>query len=47
MNENKLSETKPIIWFDGRESTRTLPPECVAECSAFGDQSETVRGCDE
>ena len=31
---------KEITWFDGRESTRTLPPECIAECSASGDQSE-------
>ena len=33
------TETKPIIWFDGRESTRPLPPECIAECSASGDQT--------
>ena len=38
------TETKPIIWFDGRESTRPLPPECIAECSASGDQTDTVRG---
>ena len=35
---------KTINWFDGRESTRTLPPECIAECSASGDQTNTVRG---
>jgi len=28
-----MNETKPIIWFDGRESTRQLPPECIADCS--------------
>ena len=43
------TKTKPIIWFDmnhlnGRESTRPLPPECIAECSASGDQTDTVRG---
>ena len=38
------TKTNPIIWFDGRESTRTLPPECIAECSASGDQTDTVRG---
>ena len=38
------TETKPIIWFDEsrRESTRPLPPECIAECSASGDQYDTV-----
>ena len=37
------TKTKPIIWFDGRESTRPLPPECVAECSGSGDQYDTVK----
>ena len=23
------TETNPIIWFDGRDSTRQLPPECM------------------
>ena len=38
------TKTKPIIWFDEsrRESTRTLPPKCIAECSASGDQYDTV-----
>ena len=38
------TETKPIIWFDEsrRESTRTLPAECIAECSASGEQYDTV-----
>ena len=36
------TETKSIIWFKGRESTRQLPPECIAECSASGDQYDTV-----
>ena len=38
------TKTNPIIWFKDRESTRTLPPECIAECSASGDQTDTVRG---
>ena len=38
------TKTNPIIWFKNRESTRTLPPECIAECSASGDQTDTVRG---
>ena len=42
MNEHKLEETKPIIWFNGNESTRTLPSECIAECSGSGDQYDTV-----
>ena len=39
------TKTNPIIWFDEsrRESTRTLPPECIAECSASGDQYDTVK----
>ena len=37
------TKTNPIIWFKGRESTRTLPPECIAECSASGDQYDTVK----
>tara|TARA_B100001939_G_C16621460_1_gene479435 strand:- start:176 stop:478 length:303 start_codon:yes stop_codon:yes gene_type:complete len=37
------TETKPIIWFDGRESTRQLPPECITECSGSGDQYDTVK----
>ena len=36
------TKTKPIIWFKGGESTRTLPPECIAECSASGEQYDTV-----
>ena len=42
MNEHKLEETKPIIWFHGNESTRTLPSECIKECSGSGDQYDTV-----
>ena len=37
------TKTNPIIWFDGRDSTRQLPPECIAECSASGDQYDTVK----
>ena len=44
MNENKLNETKPIIWFEGRESTRQLPPECIADCSGSGEQTNNVKG---
>ena len=45
MNENK---TKPIIWFDmnhlnGRESTRQLPPKCIADCSGSGDHTDSVK----
>ena len=36
------TKTTPIIWFKGRESTRPLPPECIEECSASGDQYDTV-----
>ena len=39
MNENK---TKPIIWFEGRESTRQLPPECIADCSGSGNRHNNV-----
>ena len=44
-NKNK---TKPIIWFDmnhlnGRESTRQLPPECIADCSGPGDHYDNVK----
>ena len=42
MNENKTKESEPIIWFDGRESTRQLPPECIADCSGRGDQTKNV-----
>ena len=42
MNENKTNELKPIIWFDGRESTRQLPAECIADCSGSGDQTNNV-----
>ena len=42
MNENKTNESKPIIWFDGRESTRQLPAECIADCSGSGDQTNNV-----
>ena len=38
-NKNK---TKPIIWFDGRESTRQLPAECIADCSGSGEQTQNV-----
>ena len=37
------TETKPIIWFDGRESTRQLPPECIADCSGPGEKSNNVK----
>ncbi len=37
------TKTKPIIWFNERESTRELPSECVAECSGSGDQYDTVK----
>jgi len=42
MNENKTNESEPIIWFDGRESTRQLPAECIADCSGRGDQTKNV-----
>jgi hypothetical protein len=42
MNENKTNESKPIIWFDGRESTRQLPAECIADCSGSGDYTNNV-----
>ena len=37
------TETNPIIWFDGRDSTRQLPPECIADCSGSGDRSDSVK----
>ena len=42
------TKTTPIIWFDinhlnGRESTRQLPPECIADCSGPGDRSGNVK----
>ena len=37
------TETNPIIWFDGRDSTRQLPPECIADCSGSGDRSDNVK----
>ena len=39
INTNK---TKSIIWFNGRESTRQLPPECIADCSGSGNQHNNV-----
>lgn len=33
-----------IKWFEGRESTRQLPPECIADCSGSGDATENVKG---
>ena len=29
-------------WFDGRESRRQLPAECVADCSGRGRRDEDV-----
>tara|TARA_B100001250_G_scaffold25719_1_gene21294 strand:- start:866 stop:1150 length:285 start_codon:yes stop_codon:yes gene_type:complete len=29
-------------WFKDRESTRQLPPECIADCSGSGDATEAV-----
>ena len=37
------TKTNPIIWFDGRDSTRQLPPECIADCSGSGDRSDNVK----
>ena len=34
---------KTINWFRGRESTRQLPPQCIADCSGSGDQYNTVK----
>jgi len=33
-----------IKWFEGRESTRQLPPECIADCSGSGEATENVKG---
>jgi len=33
---------KKINWFKNRESTRQLPPECIADCSGSGDATEAV-----
>ena len=33
-----------IKWFEGRHSTRQLPPECIADCSGSGDATENVKG---
>ena len=30
-------------WFEGRYSTRQLPPECIADCSGSGDATENVK----
>ena len=30
-------------WFDGKESTRQLPGECIADCSGSGDATENVK----
>ena len=38
-----IEETKPIIWFDGRDSIRKLPPECIADCSGSGDHTDDVK----
>ena len=35
---------RPIIWFDGRESTRQLPAECIADCGGSGDRTNDVIG---
>ena len=42
------TKTNVITWFDmnhlnGRESTRQLPPECIADCSGSGDQTDNVK----
>ena len=37
------TKTNPIIWFDGRDSTRQLPPECIADCSGSGDRTDIVK----
>ena len=37
------TKTNPIIWFKDRESTRTLPPECIADCSGSGDRTDIVK----
>ena len=42
------TKTNLITWFDinhlnGRESTRQLPPECIADCSGSGDQTDNVK----
>ena len=37
------TKTNPIIWFDGRDSTRQLPPECIADCSGSGDKTDNVK----
>ena len=36
------TETNPIIWVDGRDSTRQLPPECIADCSGSGVRPDKV-----
>ena len=30
-------------WFKNGESTRQLPPECIADCSGSGDATEAVK----
>ena len=42
------TKTNVITWFDmnhlnGRESTIQLPPECIADCSSSGDQTDNVK----
>ena len=42
------TKTNVITWFDmnhlnGRDSTRQLPPECIADCSGSGDQTDNVK----
>jgi len=37
------TKTTPIIWFKDRESTRQLPPECIADCSGSGDRYDNVK----
>tara|TARA_R100000008_G_C3478467_1_gene112595 strand:+ start:248 stop:583 length:336 start_codon:yes stop_codon:yes gene_type:complete len=32
-----------INWFNGRESTRQLPAECIADCSGSGDATKNVK----
>ena len=38
-----IQKKEQISWFNGRNSIRQLPPECIAECSASGDQYDTVK----
>ena len=38
-----VEKKEPNIWFNGRDSIRQLPTECIADCSGSGDHTDDVK----